>query len=244
MKNTISKIKGLVLICFLAFLSSCEDDMFNEKAILFNVTAKVNYPQNYTISSAEGVKVRLINLENSLESVEMSDVNGMVTFTNVKKGTYRISFGKKITALLAHSLNDTIVTDDDITSGRLLNLNASKEEITLTSVADLGTINLRPSLPGDILIKEVFYSGTRTPNGKSYYSDHFIEIFNNTSSIIYTDSIYVATLYGGNGSVDNGPSILSGDEKNVYLDFVWMISGNGYAHPVMPGQSLLIARMG
>ena len=244
MNNKICKTKIFFLLCLLAVLSGCEEDTFNEHATLFSVTAKVDYPQNYSVSPAEGVKVRLVNLENSLEITVMSDANGMVTFTNVKKGTYRMSFSKTITASVAQGLNDTIVTIADVVNGRLLNLNASKEGINLTSGIDLGEISLRPSLPGDILIKEVFYTGTTTPNGKAYWSDQFIEIFNNTSKVIYADSIYIATLYGTNGSVDNSPSTLSSDEDNVYPDFVWMIPGNGHSNPILPGKSLLIAEDG
>ena len=134
--------------------------MFNEKAILFDVTATVNYPKNYNVSSADGVRVKLINLENGLSSTATSDGTGKVTFTNVIKGTYRLSFSKKISASLASTLGDTIVTPEDITNGRLVNLNASLEGKTLTNEDDLGSINLRSSLPGDIIIKEVFYTGT------------------------------------------------------------------------------------
>ncbi len=244
MNSKILTIKGFLFICLLALFSGCEDDMFNEKAILFDVTATVNYPKNYNVSSADGVRVKLINLENGLSSTATSDGTGKVTFTNVIKGTYRLSFSKKISASLASTLGDTIVTPEDITNGRLVNLNASLEGKTLTNEDDLGSINLRSSLPGDILIKEVFYTGTRTPNNKAYYSDQFIEIFNNTSSIIYADSIYVATLYGSNGaSVETNPSTLI-EDKNVYLEYVWMIPGNGHSHPVQPGKSLLIAEDG
>jgi len=244
MNTRILTIKGVFFICLLALFSSCEEDIFSEKAILFDVIATVDYPSNYNISSAEEVKVKLINLENGLSSTAMSDVNGKVTFTSVIKGNYRLSFSKKLSASLAATLGDTIVTNDDIANGRLVNLNASIEGLSLTNEKDLGAINLRSSLPGDILIKEVFYTGTRTPNGKSYYSDHFVEIFNNTSSIVYADSIYVAALYGTNGSSDaSSPSILIEDE-NVYLEFVWMIPGNGHSHPIQPGQSLLIAEDG
>lgn len=244
MNNKIFTTRKLLFLCIIALFSGCEDDIFKDKAILFDVTAKVTYPGTYNQSIAEGVKVRLINLENSLESTEISNENGEVTFTNVKKGSYRISFSKKISAATAKSLGDKIVTDDDITNGRLVNLNASVEDLTLLDKDDLGSINLRASLPGDCLIKEVFYTGTKTPNGKSYYSDHFVEIFNNTANPIWADSIYVATLYGPNGSVDNSPSTLASDEQNVYLEFVWMIPGNGHSHRIMPGESLLIAEDG
>ncbi len=244
MNNKIVRTKCLLFICILALTSSCKKDIYTTKAVIFDVTAKVDYPLNYNISSADEVKVRLINLENGLENVVMSDNNGKVTFNNVIKGTYRLSFSKKILASTARGLNDTIVSDFDVANGRLLNLNATKEEITLTGDIDLGSINLRPSLPGDILIKEVFYTGTKTPNGKAYWSDQFVEIFNNTSKTIYADSIYVATLYGPNGAVETSPSILSSDQENVYLDFVWMVPGNGYSHPIKPGQSIVISEDG
>jgi len=241
MKFNISLIS---IICILTILFACEDDMYDKEAKLFTVDIQVNYPVHYNVSEANEVSVRLINIENGLCVNEVTAQNGKVTFENVKKGAYRISCGKKIPAALAVTYGETIVNQEDIDDGRLVNLNATIEDLKLSETTDLGVLNLKSSLPGTYLIKEVYYTGSITPNDRAYYADHFVEIFNNTDKVIFADSLCVATVYGPNGNTDSSPTEFSIDPEHVYLTFVWMVPGTGKQHPIMPGKSIIIAQDG
>lgn len=244
MLHRISIVLALVAAMALS-LCGCKDDVFEHDASLFSVTVQVLFPEHYNVDPAQGVTVRLVNLDNRLYSTQVANEQGYVTFANVVRGKYRISSGMKIAAAEAVALGETIVTPEDVANGRLVNLNTSMENIELRNDANLGTIRLKSSLPGDFLIKEVFYSGTRTPNGKAYYSDHFVEIFNNTDKLLFADSICIATVYGANGSVDYGtPTVFGTDKEHVYLDFIWMIPGSGHSAPFYPGTSILVAQNG
>lgn len=235
---------SIFLIFFFTVFMSCEDDIFQEKSELFEIEVKVVYPEYYNVEEADSVRVRLINQSNKLSSDQYTDENGEVHFKNVTKGKYRLSINKKISAGKAMEMGETIVDEEDVADGRNVSLNQCVENLELSKAVDIGTIELFPSLPGRILIEEVFYSGTTTPNGRAYYSDHFVEIFNNTDEIIYADSLCVANVYGANGSVDSNPTEFSDDQDNVYLTFVWMIPGEGQSHPIMPGESVVIAQDG
>ncbi|MGE0079368.1 MAG: DUF4876 domain-containing protein [Bacteroidales bacterium] len=237
---------GVVLLAFVTVLfSGCKSDVFDRDAILFNVSVQVLYPEYYNADMAEGVSVRLINIDNHLVSTKTTDAQGCVTFESVPRGKYRISSGMKIPSATAMALGDTIVSDADVANGRKVNLNATMENLSLNIESNLGTVRLKSSLPGDLLIKEVFYTGTRTPNNKAYYSDHFLEIYNNTDKVMFVDSICVATVYGANGSVDySSPTLFASDKDNVYLDYIWMIPGSGKTQILQPGKSVLIAQDG
>jgi len=235
---------SLIIISILTILFACEDDIFDKEAILFTVDVQVNYPIHYNVTEADEVSARLINLENGLSVKEITTQNGAVTFENVKKGAYRISFGKKIPSALAVEYGETIVDQDDIDDGRLVNLNVTLEDLKLSEDIDLGAVNLKSSLPGTYLIKEVYYTGSTTPNERAYYADHFVEIFNNTDKVIFADSLCVATVYGPNGNTDSSPTEFSVDPEHVYLTFAWMVPGTGRQHPIMPGKSIVIAQDG
>lgn len=237
-------IKLFVFISSFILAFACEDDIFEQEARLFNVEVQVFYPSHYNITEAVEVTVRLINLENGLSVSEQTVENGRVSFSNVKKGGYRLSFGKKISSALAAEYGETIIDQEDIDNGRLVNLNVTLEDLSLSENIDLGTVYLKSSLPGTYLIKEVFYTGTTTPNDRAYYADHFVEIYNNTEEILYADSLCIATVFGANGSADSSPTDFRADIDNVYLTFVWMIPGTGKQYPIMPGKSIIIAQDG
>lgn len=237
-------IKLFVLICSFILVFACEDDIYEHEASLFNVEVQVFYPTHYNITEASEVTVRLINQENGLSVSKITTDDGLVEFTNVIKGAYRLSFSKKISSAVASGYGETIIDQEDIDDGRLVNLNVTMENLSLSENIDLGTINLKSSLPGTYLIKEVFYTGTTTPNDRAYYADHFVEIFNNTDKVLYADSLCVATVYGANGNTDSKPSEFSNEIDDVYLTFVWMIPGTGKQYPIMPGKSIIIAQDG
>lgn len=241
-------MRNVVLFCITImaglFLPSCENDYFSNDAKLYTVTLSVHYPSNYLVASADSVTVKLINQTNSLSVEGISDKDGNVTFSNVVRGTYRISANTKIPALRARNLGDTIVSDEDIADGKRVNLNATMQDVFIDKNNDLGTLSLKSSMPGSLLIKEVFYTGTRTASGKAYYSDQFVELYNNTDQIIYTDSLYIANVYGANGNSDTDPSVFQSVTDSVVLEFVFMIPGTGKSHPLLPGKSLIIAEDG
>jgi hypothetical protein len=241
MKN---HIKLFVLISSFILAFACENDIFEQEASLFNVEVQVFYPTHYNVTEAVEVTVRLINLENGLSVSEQTLENGHVSFSNVIKGGYRLSIGKKISSALAAEYGETIIDQEDIDNGRLVNLNVTLEDLSLSENIDLGSVSLKSSLPGTYLIKEVFYTGTTTLNDRAYYADHFVEIYNNTEEVLYADSLCIATVNGANGGADSSPTEFSADIDNVYLTFVWMIPGTGKQYPIMPGKSIIIAQDG
>ncbi len=234
----------IVPVLFLALIS-CDRDYFDQVSQEYSLKIRILYPEYYTEGAAEGVTVKLVNQANTLYATQVSDASGLVEFNHIMKGTYRISAGIKLSAEEAVSLGDTVPSAEDVANGRLINLNANRQDIFVDASGELEALNLRSSIPGTILIKEVFYTGTTTPAGKAYYSDHFVELYNNTAEVIYADSIYISNCYGSNGSSDSEPSPLQSLlPDTVALEFVWMVPGNGHSWPIEPGKSLIIAQDG
>lgn len=238
------KVSAILLFLILV-LPACERDYFGQLPGKYSLTVQVSYPEYYTAGPAEGVEVKLVNQSNRLFSVGYTNAAGTVVFEDIIRGTYRVSAGMKLSAETAVSLGDTVPTAQDIADGRLINLNASKQDIFIESDGGEEALILRSSIPGTLLIKEVFYTGTTTPAGKAYYSDHFVEIYNNTNEVIYADSLYVANCFGSNGNTDGEVSRFQDLlPDTVALEFVWMVPGNGRTWPIGPGESLIIAQDG
>jgi hypothetical protein len=236
---------GFILLWAVLLLTGCRDDKFDIEPQLYDVSVQLSLPENYSGGSPENTTVRLINIDNQLESEGVTDANGQYTFHKVTSGNYRLWAGKKYPATEARSLGSSLVTDRDILQNRNVSLNYSQADITVTGKTDLGSKTLKESLAGLLVIKELYYTGSRTPNGKAYWSDQFVEIFNNSDETIYLDSLYIASVYGASGnSTAAAPSPYASVQDSVFLDFVWMIPGTGKQHPLEPGKSIVIAQDG
>ncbi|GET30251.1 DUF4876 domain-containing protein [Prolixibacter sp. SD074] len=239
------KTIGLLLIWTVTLLTGCRDDKFNVEPQLYDVSVQLSLPDSYSGASPENTTVRLINIDNQLESEGVTGANGQCTFHRVTAGKYRLWAGKKYPAAEARSLGSSLVTDRDILQNRYVSLNYNQADITVTGNTDLGSKTLKENLAGLLVIKELYYTGSRTPNGKAYWSDQFVEIFNNSDETIYLDSLYIASVYGASGnSTAAAPSPYAGVQDSVFLDFVRMIPGTGKDHPLKPGKSIVIAQDG
>ncbi|MGQ9804747.1 MAG: DUF4876 domain-containing protein [Chlorobiales bacterium] len=102
------------------------------------------------------------------------------------------------------------------------------------------------SLQGKLVIKQCYYTGSRTPANTNYFSDQFHEIYNNSSDTVYVDSLCIADAFGASGQINptTQPSEFQNDQNNVYVNNIWMIPGTGNSHPLPPGKSIIIAQDG
>jgi hypothetical protein len=104
------------------------------------------------------------------------------------------------------------------------------------------TIDLKGSKVGNLVLKEIYYTGSRTPSGGAYFLDQFYEIYNNSTDTIYADSLILANCMPGNANTSI-PG-WSDDPNNVYLGSVWRVPGSGKDHPLAPGESIIISKNG
>jgi hypothetical protein len=102
------------------------------------------------------------------------------------------------------------------------------------------------SLQGKLVIKQCYYTGSRTPANTNYFSDQFHEIYNNSPDTVYVDSLCIADAFGASGQINptTQPSQFQNDQNNVYVNNIWMIPGTGRSHALAPGRSIIIAQDG
>ncbi len=94
------------------------------------------------------------------------------------------------------------------------------------------------------VIKEIYYAGCINPkNGKAYSNDQYIEIYNNSDHDLYADGLCIAQT----ADLSNNAQTHYWDKclpNSVAADFIYSVPGNGKAHLVKPGQSIVIAQQG
>jgi len=224
-----------VVMLFLGLVVSCNKEVI--PTVIVNV--KVLFPNNYSQPNAAAVKVTLTNRADGSSQVATTDANGTAIFNDVLLGTFNLTASKSLSAQEAQILTGFL---------QALELNASRNGVVIMETPNPLNLELRltGSALGNLVIKEVYYTGSRTPAGGTYFSDQFVEIYNNSTDTIYLDKLCIADVYGASGQINatTKPTDFQADMANTYLSSVWQIPGTGKQRPLLPGQSIIIAQDG
>lgn len=216
------------------FAVGCSD---NDDPISFrDYAVKVNLPEDLAGVNPSGLKVILTNLDTNVKTTLSTDANGYVNFVSIP-GVYNIEVSGTKTYSFVFSTDangkDSIVTN----TVDLVGLRTNVPLLTGTSETIDAFIQIASK---GWVIKEMYTAATRDSAGKIYTKDQFIEIYNNTDSIMYADGISIGeTRYT---TTANDLNFYGSDiNKNVYVYTVYTIPGNGTTYPVQPGKSIVIA---
>lgn len=225
------------LACVGAF-AACSDSSSPPEVATFALEVRVEYPSTYATQSAEGARVILTSTERNTADTAIAGAGGLASFTRVIPGTYTVSASRELTAAQA------------------LQLTGQSAAVTLNALAPAQSLLERPSLPpvlrlsgsrlGDLVIKEVYYTGSATPSGGTYFSDQFVEIYNNATDTIFLDGLLIGDAFGNSGQINPAslPTPFQSDQGGVFLTSIWQIPGTGTQHPLAPGTSIVIAQDG
>jgi hypothetical protein len=202
------------------------------------VQVTVKYPNNYSEQNVANAEVKLTS--KSIGSVISSFTSsaGIAVFQDVIPGTYDITVTKVLTSTDAQTLTGISQT---------LTLNASKTDVSIDPTAGSSIeLKLSGSAAGNLLIKEVYYPASKTPSGGTYFSDQFVEIYNNSTDVIFLDGLCIADIFGNSGLINttSQPSPFKTDADHSYASNVWRIPGTGKQFPLNPGTSIVIAQDG
>ena len=227
-------MKKLIYIMILAF-AGC--DVY-ETPSTYSFTVTANYPDEINNGSViSDVEIVTRNVQTGREFVEKTNANGTATF-NVRGGNYDIviSFSEEhIIDIEGFPVKKTLLFSGSLNGETILE-NGNKLEIeTEYSVLNEGFV-----------IKELYTSGSRTPLGKSYGAAKFVEIFNNSDKVLYSDGlcfgvVHKTTTYEPTPWVDENGDLLP---RIPLWSFVAIVPGTGQEHPIQPGESFVIALSG
>ncbi|WP_426325437.1 DUF4876 domain-containing protein [Pedobacter sp. R-06] len=201
--------------------------------------------------SLHTIQVKILNVNTNVEKELLTDASGNVSFDGISPGVYDISATIKIPAATYTALTGEI-TDKDVI------FNASNKNKTISLNDASVSLKLISGNIGSWLIKQIYYAGSNTTTGAGF-RDQFIEIYNNTDSIMYADSLYFAEITGRqsytnasyytlpNGQLDwsksvNMPTNIDANNNYIYPKALFMLPGSGRQYPVQPGASIVIAQ--
>ena len=227
-------MKGIKKIYFLLGLLyfSCSDFEIPET---YNVAVNVAYPEIFENGgNVDGVEVKVENIQTGRQYFSTTDASGVAHF-NIRGGNYNF--------IVSFSEERDVVIDGFPFKKKVLFNGSINEQLITTGEKSLNIQLIHSIASEGFVIKELYTSGCLTPAGKSYGSDKFYEIYNNSDQVLYSDGlcfgvVYPTTTYKPTPYVDENGELL---DRIPVWSFVAIIPGSGKEHPVQPGESVLVA---
>ncbi len=225
MKNISKIFVGVLLSLFL--FSSCEQFQEAGKAKevkSLNTVVKVNLNiGNAPMPST--FNVRLINYAERYEINTTVSATGTVTVPDVIPGIYTITASSEMNH-----------------GGFTYNYSGNAVNIDLVSDNKQVTIDVGASKSGALVMKEIYYCGSKTPTGGSYFRDQFYEIYNNSEEVQNVKGLCIGILNPLTATA-NLPSWPGEDASNyVYASTIWQVPED-QDYLLNPGESIIIAQM-
>ena len=215
----------LYLIPFVTLLCSCGDDTLSgaveSTPIIITIDRPADLEPDATIARGT-FTFKNISSGQISEWLEGDDIS-------VIPGFYDIDYTSEVTS----------------TSGTVTQMKASRRSVVIPSGSNPVNIVMQAynnRVADDLIIAEVFFSGTLQSSGNQYYGDDYVKLYNNTDHVIYADGItFWESKFVTSDKYNYTPNIMS---EAVTIQAIYTVPGSGTDHPVQPGEYFLLADTG
>ncbi|NOZ61306.1 MAG: DUF4876 domain-containing protein [Calditrichaeota bacterium] len=181
----------------------------------------------YGRAGVPGVSLKLQSNSLGQEFTFFSDSTGLVNATGLLSDDYFVTAERKLTP-------EEVEKATGEASENVALKNVSIKKMTIRADVDSTLI-----LPMDLVItgaglviSEIYACGP--PDAGLYFHDKYLELYNQSDSIIYLDGLLVAVV----------SKAYPRDDQFVYSKNVWQVPGDGADFPLSPGEFAVLAEDG
>ena len=228
MKNLLTYF--IVAVFALGFSSCAQFDEIAESERVANVSAKVvvNTTLGEGVPAPETYTVKFNNYTEGFELVETTDASGIVNTESLIPGIYSIT----VSAEVAHN-------------GSVYNFNGNLVNVNILNNGQSLTVDVNASKSGALVLKEIFYCGSKTPSGGSYFRDQFYEVYNNSDMVQYVDGMCIGNMLPALATANLPVWPDEFASSHVFFATIWQLPGTPGEknYPLQPGESIIIAQM-
>lgn len=172
----------------------------------------------------------------------VSIANESYTFKNISDGNLTTVTSTDHLMLLPGIYDVSYSAEVVLTSGANATLRALRQSVEITSMS---TIHLNAYCiveTDDLIISEIFYTGTLQPSGVQYNGDSYFKLYNNTDHVVYADGLTLfETKFLTTEKRAYTPDVM---DEAVTVQALYTIPGSGSEYPVQPGEELLLCDVG
>ena len=228
LKQFLAVALGLVL------LNACKkDDNNGIPTEPLSVTFHLQAPDKVAITQYATLTLTLTEL-NKNEKVEK-------VYHNVSSSDFKLELSAgSYEVRAAGSVNYT--QSGTTATGEVAGFVSKIDILTATTYTVPLSLKIIPSGEGDFIIEEIFFTGTATPEGKQYFGDQYIKLYNPTNKVLYADGLVLAdSEFLTVNKRDYTPNVMA---EAFTAGSMVQIPGTGTQYPVQPGKSIVIAEQG
>lgn len=228
----------ILLICLMPFgcsefLSVDTKPKITEREATFSILLTDNSGYMKKLFGNDYVRKAKVNLKSNMLGKEynlVSDSTGTIKLDGVISDKYFITAIREMTPDEMFIISGSAIPDVRLVNMnmRIVELNASDgQKILVDMEVKVGN--------SPLIISEIYACG---PQGSGlYYHDKYVEVFNNSDSILYLDRVMIAVVYSSSVYGLN----YRDDPEFIHSKNIWMFPGNGNDYPIQPGQFVLCA---
>ena len=226
-------VAALFAVCFV--FTSCKDD--NEPATIAKVEygLTLNVPLDVEGGSLQNATAVFTNVLDkttyTLSNFKEKDGKYNAVFS-IPEGTYNI----EVKGSLTYKVNNQSLTSEvRATKSNVKVAKSAVEGIPSSTEIALNTYNTADGL----VISEIYFSFSKTPEGKDYSDDQYIKIANNSDTLMYADGLaIVQSQFQTNVKNDYKPNVMP---QGMTVEDIFVIPGTGKQYPIKPGEEIVIA---
>lgn len=221
-----TKLRYLV-IAFggLLFAASCSKD---ELAVR-NSTVGVTFSNPANLEDVKTSALTVTFKEVNSGTVSTFNVNSAseLSSLNLPEGSYDVSLEGNI----EYKLDETVYQSK---------IRGVKNGVKITG----GNVNIDIPLflynvNAGLVLKEIFFTGTRTPENKLYHGDKYFIVYNNSEDTLYTDGlIYAEAQFLTITKYEYTPNVMA---EAFTANNIVLFPGSGKEHRILPGEQVVVA---
>lgn len=204
----------------------------------FEVNVTVVYPSGFNDGAPmKNIIVKVTNVQTGREYSALTGENGVASF-HLRGGNY--TFMVSVSEEHEMDVSGYPIKKTVLFNGSLVGQLITEDKASLVLQTSYSVLN------EGFVIKELYTSGSKTPEGKNYGADKFVEIYNNSEEVLYSDGlcfgvVHSTTTYEPTPWVDQNGNLL---DRIPLWSFVAIVPGSGTDYPIQPGESFIIALSG
>lgn len=228
-------MKKIFMVIAAAFaLFSCEQfedikDVKPIEAVSFNVD--ISLVKADSIPAPDKFRVKLNNYAENIEVIKYIASGETLEITDVIPGIYTVSIsGESHVGDFRYVFNGNLSNEAIIENGTKFNL------------------EMAAAKSGNIILKEIYYCGSKIGGKTSYFRDQYYELYNNSNTVQYLDGLCLGNINPAGTSSINYVWNRPNQEDYIYFETIWQIpydkeNPQNKMYPLQPGESVIMAQM-
>lgn len=221
-------LRTLFVLCAAFAITACSSDSNEapEAKTSLKLELKV-VPENIQVKEYKNLTISFKELNLGFTITQELKNNNILQVV-LPSGTYNITAeGSIVYADNSASVEAKVA---GVQNGIVINGNETSKTLDLS---------LKSGNSSDLILEEVFFTGTKTPQGAMYFGDQYFKITNNTDKTLYADGmLLIQSSFMTNEKQDYSPNIMG---TALSAGAIIRIPGNGTMYPVKAGESIVIA---